>query len=166
MTNRDAVLTDPLSEVTRKERRMLLGFSMLGVFVVHAGILPSKFSVLGVELTPSDQTALVYLMSLGLLYFITAFAIYAMSDFIMWKKIILKDHLLEYEKEMYERDRYPQGGHEEELDAEQRNVYKKNRIWFSLSKPVSIVRAFFEFMLPLLFGLYSTLALLFFASKN
>jgi hypothetical protein len=35
---------DPLSEVTRKERRILLGTSALGIIVAKVGLVPTKIT--------------------------------------------------------------------------------------------------------------------------
>jgi len=152
---KDSSLTDPLSEVTRKERRMLLGLSVLGIFFVKAGALPSKISTLGIDLETSDQNAFLYLMSAGLIYFIAAFFIYAMSDFIVWRSIVEKEYIDWYKRYMRERDNYPQDSHEAELDSEVQSAYKKNAIWYKLTKPMSVTRALFEFVLPLIVGIYS-----------
>jgi hypothetical protein len=43
----DLVSYDPLSEVTRKERRALLGLSLLGVALVKVPLIPEKFTKSG-----------------------------------------------------------------------------------------------------------------------
>jgi hypothetical protein len=42
-------LRDPLAEVTRRERRLLLGASIIGLTVAKTGLVPTKISALGVE---------------------------------------------------------------------------------------------------------------------
>lgn len=164
--NKNIRLVDPLSEVTRKERRMLLGLSMLGIFFVKAGILPSKISALGIELATNDQGAFLYLTSLVLLYFTVAFFIYAMSDFIVWKKSISEAYISEYKKYMIVRDSYPQSASEAEIEDEEKQAYKRNEIWVSLTKPMSISRAIFEFVLPLIVGSYSMFIMVQYAFNN
>jgi hypothetical protein len=94
-------------------------------------------------------------MSAVLLYFMVAFFLYAISDFIVWRSAVTTEYLVEYERELYARDRDPQSYHEAELAAEESSAYRKNRIWRSLTKPMSISRAAFEFLLPILVGFYS-----------
>ena len=53
----DLVVYDPLTEITRKERRFLLGASALGIALVKVPLVPTKFSVLGLEFTPTNQAA-------------------------------------------------------------------------------------------------------------
>ncbi len=134
---------------------MLLGLSMLTVFFVKANALPSKISALGIELQSLDQRAFLYVMSAVLLYFIVAFFLYAMSDFIVWRGAVTSEYLVQYGRNIDARDRYPQSNYDIELDAEETSVYRKNRIWRSLTKPMSVSRAIFEFLLPILVGCYS-----------
>ena len=67
--NKEKALVDPLSEVTRKERRMLLGLSMLGVFFAKTGIVPSKISTLGIELAATEQSSFFYVLAAMLVYY-------------------------------------------------------------------------------------------------
>ena len=162
----DTNLNDPLSEVTRKERKVLLGLSMVSLFFSQAGILPSKISALGIELKTTDQNTILYLMSAGLVYFIVAFSLYAMSDFMVWKKAINRDYLSQFRK-MVIND-YSQGPDNPidcDVESEEARLYKKNKIWATLTKPVSKARAFFEFLLPLIVGLYAVVMMLLKASN-
>ncbi len=54
--NSDKILCgDPLTEVTRKERRMLLFVSVVSVLIVKAGLIPKKISALGIEFNSTNQ---------------------------------------------------------------------------------------------------------------
>ena len=159
-----ATLVDPLSEVTRKERRMLLGLSMLGVFFTHGGALPTKISTLGVELSAGDQQAFLYILAIGLFYFVSAFSLYAFSDFIVWRKQIAEEHIVDTKRSFEElvfndhRDHY-----QAELHDIEGRVWRKYRLWAFLTKPTSILRALFEFILPLLVGIYFITTIFFYA---
>ncbi|ENM5764292.1 hypothetical protein V9R53_003991 [Vibrio mimicus] len=142
----DLALIDPLSDVTRRERRMLLAVSMLGIFLARAGIVPTKVSALGIELSTSDQKTFLLIIGASLLYFVTAFVLYALSDFIVWKKSILSDQVQQFSTTDFIPDNLPRFEFESRL-------YQKNKVWYSATKPVSICRAFFEFILPILVGL-------------
>jgi len=77
-------LADPLSELTRRERRVLLAVSALAILVADAGLLPSQISALGIEFDSYDQRFL-YLSLVGFVfYFFATFGIYAYSDFLSW----------------------------------------------------------------------------------
>jgi len=73
---RDLVLYDPLTETTRKERRVLLGVSALGIALVKVPLVPTKFSALGLEFAPTNQAVLLTLYSLLVAYFLVGFLIY------------------------------------------------------------------------------------------
>ncbi len=80
---RDLLLGDPLSDVTRKERRMLLAISLLGVGLVKTGLVPTKIEALGVEFDKANQQALLFLLAIVAVYFFSAFLIYAAADFLV-----------------------------------------------------------------------------------
>jgi hypothetical protein len=86
----DVLVQDPLGDVTRKERRLLLGVSVLGVALVKTGLVPSKITALGIEFGKTDQRALMTIFGLVTLYFLVAFVIYGASDFIAWRSAFLQ----------------------------------------------------------------------------
>jgi len=153
-SNHDLLLHDPLSEVTRKERRMLLGISMLGVAIAKTGLVPSKISALGIEFAESDQKALLTLLATIVLYFLAAFTVYAWSDFLAWRRALKRqrrEFRVEYEREIKEFE-----GHVPDYDEP-----KYSGVFFAYQLPTltSIVRAVFEFLLPLIVGIYGAIVL-------
>ena len=84
----EAKVRDPLSQVTRNERRSLLAVSTLGITLVVTGLVPTKIEALGVEFTQTDQKALLAIIAISTAYFLVAFTIYAVSDFIAWRFMI------------------------------------------------------------------------------
>ena len=54
LLNEDLISFDPLSEVTRKERRALLGISVLGGALVNIALVPEKLSTFGIEFARPD----------------------------------------------------------------------------------------------------------------
>lgn len=152
-------LRDALSEVTRKERRFLLSMSLLGIAQIKAGIIPSKIPGLGIELQVNDQSALLGLVSFVILYFLVAFIIYAISDYLAWFLAIsmgnIEKGVSSYEKDLLGNS-YPQPGTlEGELEKYREALHKKYRIYFNIVTPTSIVRALFDFVLPIIVGVYA-----------
>jgi hypothetical protein len=156
-------VSDPLSKVTRTERRSLLGISMIGITLVKTGLVPSKIAALGIEFTQTDQTSLLWIIALVTCYFLIAFTIYAASDFVTWRIAFLssmktiRSNIKAWKEEADLKD--------EHLEAAV--IYSKNakpkssdRIIFQLSGPLSIMRALFEFLLPIMVGLYAIYILL------
>jgi hypothetical protein len=77
----EVLVGDPLSEVTRKTRLYLLAVSLIGVAMVTTGLVPTKIATFGIELEQPNRSALLFLIALVNLYFLAAFIIYAVSDY-------------------------------------------------------------------------------------
>ena len=82
----ESSLGDPLTELTRKERKALLGVAILGVAIAQTGIVPAKINALGIEFTKTDQQSLLFIIGLVIAYFLIAFVIYAWSDFLRFQR--------------------------------------------------------------------------------
>ena len=148
-------LRDPLSQVTRKERRFLLGVGMVGITLVKTGLVPSKISALGIEFTKTDQKSLLFIVALITAYFVVAFTIYAVSDFIAWRLVYraaLREVLAQREKSFDKRVK-------DQVDGRIPSM-SRGRIIFILAKPIAYIRAVFEFLLPILVGIYAILSVL------
>lgn len=76
----DPSATDPLSEVTRQERKALLGACVIAVSIAAGGLVPEKIEALGITVTPAQERSLLYLLAGVITYFVVGFAIYAASD--------------------------------------------------------------------------------------
>jgi hypothetical protein len=151
----DVSLRDLLTEVTRKERRMLLGVSVLAIFVARTGLVPSKISALGVDFELAQQQAFLWMFPPVVGYFLFAFVLYGAADFIAWRiaynegskenfKKLLEGVLPKTAKDAATSEYVPEG-------------------WVSvwpnhMARPVSILRAMFEFLLPVCVGLYAVYA--------
>jgi hypothetical protein len=148
-------LRDPLSEVTRKERRALLGVSLLGVALVKAGLLPTEISALGVKLAAADQRMLALLLAVVCLYFLIAFLAYAASDFLAWQ-VSLHAAISKRVRESVEAssDEY-----EDMIHNEVWRVLQERYPWTQRANryvlPVSWARGLLEFGVPVIFALYA-----------
>ncbi|MGZ8379048.1 MAG: hypothetical protein ACXW0Z_17615 [Gemmatirosa sp.] len=80
-----ARLADPLTAVTRAERKALLGTSAIGLVVVWTGLVPSKISALGVDFSATDQRALLRALAAIIGYFLVAFLSYSANDIVAWR---------------------------------------------------------------------------------
>jgi hypothetical protein len=157
-TTKDYLLGDPLSEVTRKERRMLLGVGILAITLVKTGLVPTKISALGVEFDKANQEALFAMLALVTLYFLAAFVIYAAADFLAWRRALHRERV-EWARERVRRQR---NGSEHEYSMEQeevRHIARTSFATFRLAGPVSILRSTFEFLLPVFVGAYTLILL-------
>jgi len=85
---------DPLRPVTRKHRTGLLIVSFIGLLISAAGLLPTKIEAFGLEFPALDPRWLLFSCAILLVYFLFAFAIYAIADWLahedesyrVWKK--------------------------------------------------------------------------------
>ncbi len=152
---------DPLSQVTRNERRFLLGVSMVGITLVKTGLVPSRISALGIEFTKTDQKSLLFIVALITAYFVVAFTIYAVSDFIAWRLVYraaLREAIAQSDKRIAQKRKELLDQFKEERLS--MSSMPRGRIIFILSKPVSLIRTVFEFVLPILIGIYAILTVL------
>ena len=76
---------DPLSEVTRAERKSLLGVSAIGIVIARSGLVPARISALGIEFDRTDQRALLGMLAAVVAYFLVAFVVYGISDLVAWR---------------------------------------------------------------------------------
>jgi hypothetical protein len=156
-------LRDALSNVTRRERQFLLGISLLGITLIKAGLVPSKISGLGIEFQSADQEALLSIVAVVIVYFLVAFIIYATSDYLAWK-IAISKQFIESAVSSYEKDilgLFPQPGTaDENIQEFKHDLQKKFRFYFKLITPTSIIRALFDFGLPIAVGCYALLLII------
>lgn len=143
-------LADPLSDISRRERRNLLFTSVTGILIAKTGLVPNRISALGVEFSAPAQDALVVLMAAVVLYFVFAFVIYGASDFLVWRKRY-QDYLVAVEMSSQSWTQEDQQRHDELHKHIPRIDWLYN--W---SKPTALVRILFEFLLPIIIGIVST----------
>lgn len=96
-------LTDPLSEVTRKERRLLLSISLLTLIIIKVGLFPTRITAFGVDFHANNISSLFNLLGFVLIYLLIIFIVYGFLDIKKWSlnaiqegKNVLKYKVLEY----------------------------------------------------------------------
>lgn len=149
----EILLHDPLTEVTRKERRILLGACAIAFTIARTELVPSKISALGVEFTAGDQKSLFSIMALFITYFLWAFLTYAISDFVAWRVAYYSavSELAKYMKE---------GSGIGSLRIKKSPFERKSIVWGGISRPVSILRALLDFAVPVAVGIATIVLLL------
>jgi hypothetical protein len=143
-------LQDPLSEVTRKERRALLAASTVTIVVTKTGLIPSKIEALGISFSPGDQHSLLLVLGAVVLYFLVAFITYGLSDFLAWKlafNVSIRDRM--------ERD-FLAKKKNKDLDEKLRDVFLRNsRTLLAAVRPISFLRTVFEFVVPIAIAVFA-----------
>ena len=152
------VFGDPLTEVTRKQRTLLLGVSALGATIAQTGLTPTKISALGIEFAQSDQRAFLGILIVAILYFLAAFVVYGASDFFAWRlaAIIARE---EAARKNYRRQ---QDAVEAKFAETHGDTFRLNPRDFFLvrwGRKHSVIRALFEFALPMAAGIYAIFVL-------
>ena len=149
---------DPLSEVTRQERRALLAVSLLGITVKRTGLIPNEIEALGLKFASTDQRALLEILAVVIAYFVIAFLLYAASDFVAWRLAIRESirEALKRRRSMDPQDRES----DQELHLELAHRYPLLTIRQGFVAVLSTARAIFEFALPLAFGITAIVVLL------
>ena len=171
------LLRDPLSKEARAERRTLLGASAIGILIVRTGLVPTKIAALGIEFDQADRKSLLLAIAAVIAYFLIGFIIYALSDFIAWRFAFMntiRQNERESEKEEVEmklREREERKRQQEEGSLDYEPIYPLSRhyqveaprdiqVLYRIHAPVSVVRAAFEFILPIAISIYAVVTLL------
>lgn len=165
LLSKDLITYDPLTETTRKERTALLGLSMLGIALVKVPLVPEKLAVLGIEFAKVQQSTFVRLYALVILYYLCAFCIYALTDYVAWRR---KEVITEHEYSRQTEERLAHTKSLAKAPAEDKTIEPVSSRFppyqgfasYWLAFGVARVRAVFEFLLPIAFAAYTLLALL------
>lgn len=146
-------LSDPLSQITRIERRNLLITSTAGILVAKGGLIPTQISALGITLSAPNQSAFIVVMALTVVYFLCAFVVYGVADFFIWRKKYQDylEHVESYLDNWSQEDQY--------RHDERRGKIPEIAWLYRGASPVAYIRAFFEYFIPILAGFYASIIL-------
>lgn len=165
----DPSVTDPLSEVTRKERKSLLGSCVVGLAIVIGRLVPEKIQAFGITVSSSQERSLLYLLAAVLLYFLLAFGVYAWAD-LQRRKTIFSKAQSDFKPiidKASQKLREVQESWKEFDDPEATSALFENEDFIKLSalteqaklagrvSRVGTVRVVFDVALPILIGLFS-----------
>lgn len=142
-------LGDPLSDVSRRERRNLIITSALSALIAHTGLIPTQISALGIGFSPPAQVSFLIFLIVGIAYFLLAFATYGLTDFLIWRHKY-QDYLIRVDSAIQNWTMEDQMAEDELSDS-----IPSNRWAFVASKPAAFFRIFFDFFLPIIIGVYA-----------
>lgn len=183
--NPQHLLQDSLRDVTRKERRALLGLAAVGIVVAKTKLEVSQLTVLGLSCKSIPNLDLLLYLGCLVLYFLVAFLVYVVSDVTSWWfcesdtnwKSMRTDYQLEFErqqKQHRENSEDKQGisssifPSQQEIADAQRNarsfdpvkLAQKRRDSFLCVSQLSLATwVLFDIILPFPVGLYAILLL-------
>ena len=140
----------------------MLSLSILGIALVKTGLVPTKISALGVDFSQANQKSIFMILALIVIYFPVAFVIYAATDFIAWRLAFRSAAITLKERRMQRDIAKREGDNELELVRLDPEGWTRlpGRFAHRLSGVSSLVRAAFEFVLPIVVGVYSVVLLL------
>ena len=147
---RGLLFVDPLTRGTRRVRQQLLGACAIGLAIGVTGLVPSRISALGVEFSPSDRRAMLFMLAAVIVYLLLAFVIYAWLDWAVWKTGLSVARARTERK----RSRYEYEPHDEALDKLPIEFHR--RMWAVSAKypmpkatvPLQWARLAFDIILP------------------
>lgn len=139
-------LTDPLSDIIRKERRNLLITSAIGFLVSFVGLVPTKIVHFGIELSNLEQKSFLCILGAISIYFWCAFLVYGLSDFLIWR--------LRYQDFLTAVHRRNEGWtYEDQVNYDEMHQNIPRIHWlYSFSNPLCWARIGFDFLVPILMG--------------
>jgi len=141
---------DFLSDRSYRERQILLIASAVVLAIVKTGLVPTKISSLGIELTLSNQQAMLRIMAAFIAYLLLSFCIHAWCDYLAYKTIYsqslrrAKLNKIDKEKSEEEFQRNIDLGKNmkilialhQTMPPKERVVFVTMRRWFDLGAPV------------------------------
>ncbi len=140
------ILSDPLSGVTRNERRNLIAASFVVALMSITHAYPKEFVSLGIKIETSDLHYFVWGAIAVVTYFMVAFVIYGLGDY-------MRAGALKYE---YDKAVYLAGenwGEDDQAELDEMHLSIRSIDWvYVYGKYFLSVRAFFEFIFPLCCG--------------
>jgi hypothetical protein len=142
-------LGDPLSDVSRRERRNLIITSALSALVAQTGLIPTQISALGIGFSPLAQTSFLIFLMVAIAYFLLAFVTYGLTDYLIWRHKY-QDYLIRVERAIQNWTFEAQAAEDELSDS-----IPSNRWAYVASKPAAFFRIFFDFFLPVIIGIYA-----------
>ncbi len=144
--NISEILGDPLSGVTRNERRNLIAASFVVALMSITHAYPKEFVSLGIKIETSDLHYFVWGAIAVVIYFMAAFVVYGVGDYMRTRAL-----QYEYDKAVHIAGENWDEDDQAELDEMHRSVRSIDWVYV-YGKYFLSVRAFFEFIFPLCCG--------------
>lgn len=182
LINEDAPLSDlaeaPLGDRTQAQHRNVLIVASLAILIARLNLVPTKISAVGVDLKTDDRHVIQIAVLVSLLYFLAAFSLSAVADYIVWLQRMraaaqMRDQVREALaiEERKGRDDWPQElardpndqttarpGYERHLNNVE--VFRRRLLGYSRLMPISYARAFLDFGLPIALSTWAFVELL------
>lgn len=159
----DPRFRDPLSEVTRKERRFLLAISMGTIVLTSLHEKITKIPLIEIEtdgLSADSQQKIMAALAAVILYALVAFVVYAWADFVAWRQTIAKSDTTMLSDMLYPVSDFtsnrvfgePSADMKERIKTSLDLAHGRNSKWTRRVRSVAYLRAVWDFLLPISLG--------------
>lgn len=160
----DPRVLDPLSEVTRRERKTLLLASLLAFAISIGGLVPTEIEALGIKLSQTERDSILLLVSFSIIYLLSGFFIYSLAD-IRSRNIAIALGRRKISPELSKEISKAQSRVKEYIDNKKFDMLHKDPVtkkYFAASEDLKIagkakatgmLRVAFDFYLPIIVGL-------------
>ena len=156
---KELLVQDPLSQVTRRNRRWLLSISLVGAIMGLTDLVPTKIPSLGLLFSDADRGALLFIVAILIVYLAVAFLAYGLTDFLAWWRQIasaaIRESVAEFADDLHglpREDDFPTLEAQYEFKFGQ-ELQKRFGKLDQFIKPTSIFRACLDFALPIIVAL-------------
>ncbi len=170
---REGEFIDPLSDVTRRERKSLLIVSFVALALTLGNLVPQEVSALGIKVSADDQQNLFLLLACAILYLMAAFIFYGHAEYQLWQaklgsvERLRRKAASEISKRLIEeRKETSQAGQSVGFDASQMGgIVLASQAMDDLKRSDRFIksarrRLWFEYSVPLLTGVWALILLL------
>jgi hypothetical protein len=169
---------EPLSDLARAQHRNVLLVSSLAILIAQLNLVPKKISALGVDLQSSDRNAIRIALLLAVVYLLVAFLTSAVADYAEWVAVKREAREMHGQvraalstAEVEEREVWaPQLANDPDKQTDVWSRYGDHQnnvaLWtnrtqlYSRLEPVSRVRTFLDFVLPIALSVTAVIELL------
>jgi len=140
------MLSDPLGDVARRERRTLLGISVVAILVGRTGLVPEKIENFGITFAVPERKALLWVFVAVVVYYMLAFVIYSISDALRYGYTVYRG-----------RQELQRQSEEVPVNTIVRREPKPVDPWryVNLVTPASVARGLFDFLVPVLVAAFA-----------
>ena len=158
---KDLTATDPLSEVSRGERKMLLSVTLVAIAVAKGGLVPSEIPALGINLSPAERLSILYLLVGVLVFYLIGFWLYGRAD-LKRRRALLESASVESRKVVHESiqkfESQKPATADIDVDAEQRRLTELGAVSGAVQLVTDItrfaqVRIVYDVYLPVALGI-------------
>ena len=154
------LVTDPLGELSRKERKTLLIVSLVAFAMTMAGLVPREFIFLGIRSEMVNVKAVFGLLGIVLLYCWISFMLHAIPEFMSWLSKYYELRHKEFVQRMSNEEEYgdDDGYAPTEYEAKYADVMaessRRAAIPFLIARRMIFLRAgLWDIMIPATVGL-------------